>query len=644
MLSRLKISARLTIAFAVVLLLLVVQSVASMQKVATINGNLTTINDVNSVKQRYAINFRGSVHDRAISLRDVSLVGSPDEVEVAVAEIERLGQNYAASAGPLDEMLALEDATPEEREIVGRIKATEERTQPLIEQVIELQRAGDAEGAKAVLMEQARPEFVSWLSQINEFIDLEEAKNKAVGTETRDVATAFTRFSVILCASALLLGIIAAALSVRSIKPLSRLAGITRRLAAGDFAAEVTDANRRDEIGEIARAVQVFKESGIEIAGLRAQAVALTDELDVKLKQTEQAFAASGREQAQVVEAMATGLAALADGDLTVRIDPSEFPGYRQLLTDFNTAVENLERPLAQVNQAVQQVSTAASEITSGSQALALGASDQVASIEEVTSRVREFAQSAQQNAQSAQEAQTSAAKARAHTEEGSTHMQRMTQAVVEIQQASSQTAKIVRTIEEIAFQTNLLALNAAVEAARAGEAGRGFAVVAEEVRALALRSAEASKNTASLIKKGVESAARGVAINADVLQSLEQVNAQIVRVAEITSEIARSADGQAIAVAEINTSVSAISNITQQVAANAEESASAAEELSSQASVLRDTVGQFRLAESARPVSRHVPVKRQVAKARPRTATRAATRAETHAHENDDEELLASF
>ncbi len=636
MLSRLKISTRLTFAFAVVLLLLVVQSVASMQKVSTINGNLTTINDVNSVKQRYAINFRGSVHDRAISLRDVSLVSSPDEVEVAVAEIERLAENYAASAGPLDQMLALESASPEEREILGRIKGTEERTQPLIEQVIELQRSGDAAAAKAVLMEQARPEFVTWLAQINEFIDLEEAKNKSVGTETREVATAFTRFSLVLCAAALILGILAATVSVRSIKPLSRLSAITRRLAAGDFAAEVTDADRGDEIGEIARAVQVFKESGIECARLEAQAVAFKDELDVKLKETEQAFAASGREQAQVVEAMADGLAALAEGDLTVRIDPTPFPGYRQLLNDFNTAIENLERPLAQVNQAVQQVSTAAAEITSGSQSLALGASDQVARIEEVTSRVRDFAQSAQQNAKSAQDAQAGAAKARAHTEEGSTHMQRMTQAVVEIQQASSETAKIVRTIEEIAFQTNLLALNAAVEAARAGDAGRGFAVVAEEVRALALRSAEASKNTAFLIEQGVESAARGVAINADVLQSLEQVNAQIVRVAEITSDIARSADGQASAVSEINTSVTAISNITQRVAANAEESASAAEELSSQAGVLRDTVGQFRLAERARPASRPVPVRRQAGKPQARVDTRV--------HVSSDEEVLASF
>lgn len=605
MMRSLKLGTRLSVAFAAVLLLLVGLSYVSISKVGTINGNLTTINDVNSVKQRYAINFRGSVHDRSIDLRDVTLVSTADELNVVVADIDRLAANYAKSAGPLDSMLALPEASAQERDIIGRIKATEQRTQPLIEQVIALRRAGRDDEAKQVLMEKARPEFVTWLAQINEFIDLEEAANKEIGTVTRAEATAFRSLTLFLCLAALVIGASVATWAVRSLSPLTRLTAVMRRLAERDFSAKVPDTHRGDEIGDIARAVQVFKDSGIERVRLEEQAVAFQSQLDTKLRETEQAFERAGHEQAQVVKSMADALSLLATGDLTVRLEPAAYPSYRQLLQDFNRAVENLSQPLTQVEDAVARVGTAASEITTGSQSLADGASDQVARLTQVTDTVQQFARSAKLNADSAQEAQTLAARARNNTQEGAARMQRLTHAVAEIEQASSETAKIVRTIEEIAFQTNLLALNAAVEAARAGDAGRGFAVVAEEVRALALRSAEASKTTAALIEKGVESARRGVSINAEVTQTLGDVNEQIVRVAEITAAIATSAGEQASSVSAIDTAVEAISRVTQHVAASAEESASAAEELSGQARALRAALSQFQLDTQQQPRGR---------------------------------------
>jgi hypothetical protein len=177
--------------------------------------------------------------------------------------------------------------------------------------------------------------------------------------------------------------------------------------------------------------------------------------------------------------------------------------------------------------------------------------------------------------------------------------MQRLTDAVSDIRLGSQQTAKIVKTIEEIAFQTNLLALNAAVEAARAGDAGRGFAVVADEVRALALRSADASRDTAALIEKSIEDVARGVSLNDEVLKSLTEIT-QVERVANVIADISAAADQQAQGVLQINTAVEQLNGVTQQVASNAEESASAAEELSSQARMLEDTVGTFQLAHNA--------------------------------------------
>jgi methyl-accepting chemotaxis protein len=171
---------------------------------------------------------------------------------------------------------------------------------------------------------------------------------------------------------------------------------------------------------------------------------------------------------------------------------------------------------------------------------------------------------------------------------------------VGDIRQASEETAKIVRTIDEIAFQTNLLALNAAVEAARAGDAGRGFAVVAEEVRALALRSAEAAKTTAALIERGVVSAGHGAALTAEVVESLEAIRGQVDRVTEVVAEITAAAEQQSEGVAQVNQALEQMNGVTQQVAANAEESAAAAEELSGRAASMHELIGDFRLVADA--------------------------------------------
>ncbi|MBP6772682.1 MAG: methyl-accepting chemotaxis protein [Gemmatimonadaceae bacterium] len=293
-------------------------------------------------------------------------------------------------------------------------------------------------------------------------------------------------------------------------------------------------------------------------------------------------------------------LAAVAERDLRLRMTGSYRGEFDAMKGAINRAIENIENTLAQVAAAAEQVAAASGQITGGSQSLADGASEQAASLEEVASSTTEFASMARETAGNAKEAKALADATRAHASEGTARMQRLTDAVSDIRLGSQQTAKIVKTIEEIAFQTNLLALNAAVEAARAGDAGRGFAVVADEVRALALRSADASRDTAALIEKSIEDVARGVSLNDEVLKSLTEINTQVERVANVIADISAAADQQAQGVLQINTAVEQLNGVTQQVASNAEESASAAEELSSQARMLEDTVGTFQLAHNA--------------------------------------------
>jgi methyl-accepting chemotaxis protein len=198
------------------------------------------------------------------------------------------------------------------------------------------------------------------------------------------------------------------------------------------------------------------------------------------------------------------------------------------------------------------------------------------------------------QSAGNAKEADTMSAEAYSAAEKGGDAMKRMSEAIDKIKVSSDETAKIIKTIDEIAFQTNLLALNAAVEAARAGEAGMGFAVVAEEVRNLAQRSAEAAKTTAELIEESKTNADNGVVVTKEVGDILGDISQAVQKLKQLISEVATASDEQSQGIGQINSAISNMDKVTQSAAANSEESASASEELSSQAMELNDLVSQL--------------------------------------------------
>lgn len=240
------------------------------------------------------------------------------------------------------------------------------------------------------------------------------------------------------------------------------------------------------------------------------------------------------------------------------------------------------------------QVASASQQVSGSSQSLAQGASEQAAALEETTSALEEMSSMTKKNADTAQQAAALSAQTKGAADESNEAMNKMSAAINEIQKSATQTAKIIRVIDEIAFQTNLLALNAAVEAARAGEAGKGFAVVAEEVRNLAMRSAEAAKNTASLIEESVNNAKNGVAISVEVAKSLSQITDSSGKMNILISEIAAASREQAQGIGQVNTAVCQMDKVTQSSAANAEEGAAAAEELSAQAEQMAGVVSEL--------------------------------------------------
>jgi methyl-accepting chemotaxis protein len=258
----------------------------------------------------------------------------------------------------------------------------------------------------------------------------------------------------------------------------------------------------------------------------------------------------------------------------------------------------SITRPLNRVidglTEGAEQVASAAGEVSSASQSLAEGSSEQAASIEETSSSLEEMSSMTKQNADNSQQANNLMSEAKQVVANANESMSQLTTSMGEISKASEETSKIVKTIDEIAFQTNLLALNAAVEAARAGEAGAGFAVVADEVRNLAMRAADAAKNTANLIEGTVKRVNDGSEIVTRTNEAFKQVAGSSAKAADLVAEISAASNEQAQGIGQINTAVTELNKVTQQNAANAEESAAASEELSAQAETMQGMVAEL--------------------------------------------------
>lgn len=305
------------------------------------------------------------------------------------------------------------------------------------------------------------------------------------------------------------------------------------------------------------------------------------------------------QEAAQILER-------IAERDLSARVQGDYQGDHARIKDAVNTAADNLDNALQLVSESAGFVASASGQISAGSQSLAQGANEQAGALQDIVKSLEGISNKTRQNAQHALTAKELAALADSQAMRGTEAMERMHQAITRIKDSSDHTAKIIKTIDEIAMQTNLLALNAAVEAARAGEAGRGFAVVAEEVRNLAQRSAQAARNTADRIGEAVHNAGDGVFIAQEVAIVFGNIVDSAREVNELIGDIAKASQDQTTGVDEVTAAVSQMDKVTQQNAANSEESASASEELSSQAQELQSMVSRFHLSGSGQAHSRN--------------------------------------
>ena len=353
------------------------------------------------------------------------------------------------------------------------------------------------------------------------------------------------------------------------------------------LAGELRLKNEKEKLHHVQEELVVYEAQLIEVISAEAEIGEITAEMRDELHEIE--LLATG--MSHHFELISNGMSAEANLIFTILIAIAAVVGASVAIL----VSRSINLPIATIISGLQagstQVTAASGQVSASGQSLASGASQQASSLEEISASLEEMSSMTQQNATNANQADGLAKDAQSGAEKGAHAMTRMGEAIDKIKSSSDETAKIIKTIDEIAFQTNLLALNAAVEAARAGEAGKGFAVVAEEVRNLAQRSAEAAKDTSALIEQSQSNADNGVAVSKEVAQILHQIVEVTSKVNGLITEVTVASNQQNQGIEEINSAVGQLDQVTQSNAAGAEESASAGEELSAQAADLSTMV-----------------------------------------------------
>ncbi|MDB5642722.1 MAG: mcpA [Hyphomicrobiales bacterium] len=444
------------------------------------------------------------------------------------------------------------------------------------------------------------------------------ADKKALEAEARTLIDDIRSMMILFGSTGVVLAGLLAWFIGRSVsRPLVGMTATMKKMAAGDLTVDVPFTQSHDETGEMARAVEVFKQQGLRARELEREAELARAAAAQEQQRKEAEAAELAREQACVVEKLAKGLVQLSDGDLTARL--TGLPeAYAQIGGDFNAAVAKLEETFGSIAGGTRAIHSASTEISFASDDLAKRTEQQAANLEQTAAALGELTTRVMDTAKGASHAREVVTAIKADAEKSGGIVKQAIIAMDQIEKSATEITQIIGVIDEIAFQTNLLALNAGVEAARAGDAGRGFAVVASEVRALAQRSAEAAKEIKGLISRSTSQVESGVELVGSTGVALSRIVEQVAEAAKTVATIASSAHEQSNGLLEVNTAVGQMDQITQQNAAMVEQSTAASHSLKAEAESLKSLIDQFRTRDSGAQVMSMPKVVRTPMRARP--------------------------
>ena len=393
------------------------------------------------------------------------------------------------------------------------------------------------------------------------------------------------------------------------VRPIIDVTNALTRLAQNDLTVVPPHTGRDDEIGQMSRALESFKQA---VADRQAELEAADEREKIEAERAENETRKAADEAARelVVSSLAQGLSDLSEGNLTSRINLTFPDQYEQLRHDFNTAMGRLEETLVSVVGTARGIHGGSGEISSAADDLSRRTEQQAASLEETAAALDEVTATVRKSAEGATQARDVADSAKTEADRSGDVVRRATEAMSAIEESSRQISQIIGIIEEIAFQTNLLALNAGVEAARAGDAGRGFAVVASEVRALAQRSADAAKEIKTLISASSRQVGEGVDLVTQTGVALNSIGVTVGQMNALVTEIAASAREQATALHEVNTAINQMDQVSQQNAAMVEETTAASHSLAREAEGLAALISRFKVSGGGAPAQAAAPIR----------------------------------
>ncbi|MDU0360847.1 methyl-accepting chemotaxis protein [Rhizobium sp. 25PS6] len=555
------------------------------------------------------------------SVLQVSLLADmkPDtpEFQTALATPSKLPQ----ARDRMKQVLAL---MPSRKPAIDEIQAGIDEIETLANKIIEQSKAKDGAGAQAnVALINAK------LDALTPKMIANNDAMMAMLNDGGDALSASVNERIIFCLVLIGIAVLAAVgfsvvvAQIGIAGPMMQLRQRMTRLAEGDTTSDVSGLDRGDEVGQMAKAVSVFRDNAIERARIEARAEADRDVSDSERRDREAQKAREASELDRAVTALGDGLRRLAAGDLASHIAEPFVAHLDALREDFNNSVEKLNETMHTVGANARAIGAGANEIRSSADQLSQRTEQQSASVEQTAAALEEITTTVRDAAKRAEEASQLVARTRLGAEKSGEVVRKAVSAMQQIEKSSGEISNIIGVIDDIAFQTNLLALNAGVEAARAGDAGKGFAVVAQEVRELAQRSAKAAKEIKALISTSGSHVQTGVSLVGETGKALDAIVQEVQEINQHVHAIAEASREQSIGLQEINTAVNTMDQGTQQNAAMVEESTAASHNLATEAAALNNLLGKFRLTGTG-----GFTASAPIATAAPRAAVRPAARA----------------